>query len=395
MKTIVQLQAELRAAAEQVEALSQELAQFQPSDNKKGLDFTHIQAIGKRYPVEKHALTGVDADFQRQYLTLLAAPLLLESQEPENGWLFLQRIICGAGCDIPLADLQADAATITDQQLDVFSAAVIEHGLADALMLDEMLLYLACRGGEAMKDWLAALAELLGRTLTQVQELAQLAGFIATENKDGLADFTNRELSIPIERFNFYIYPILKNYARNNGKIFSYWGDGCTPITEEQFRSIPSNVSCVVIRNAIFAHRTLELNKGGCDLLMEDCIVRDIDNRTYQHPCVKINLTGNVMIRRCRFENLNSCDYYAIWIGTSKSFVLENVSFRGISSTRSYGETLKFAHCQMRTVVMENIRSTEKWYNGDGGTASEDCYYKNCTGKTNSLPAGLREKTGD
>lgn len=394
MKTIVQLQAELRAAAEQVEALSQELAQFQPSDNKKGLDFTHIQAIGKRYPVEKHALTGADADFQRQYLTLLTAPLLLESQEPENGWLFLQRIICGAGCDIPLVDLQADAATITDQQLDAFSAAVIEHGLADALMLDEMLLYLACRGGEAMKDWLAALAELLGRTLTQVQELAQLAGFIATENKDGLADFTNRELSIPIERFNFYIYPILKNYTRNNGKIFSYWGDGCTPIAEEQFHSIPSNVSCVVIRNAIFAHCTLELNIGRRDLLMEDCVVRDIDNRSYEHPCFKTDSMGNVVIRRCRFENLYSNDY-TVHIHNARTFALENIYLYNIQSTASSGYTLYFGHCQMNTVVMENIRSSSYWYYGDGGTASEDCYYRNCTGKTSSLPAGLKRKEGN
>ena len=81
MKTITQLRTELREAAEHIELLSQELAQLQPNEPKKGLDFTHIQTIGKRYPILNHCLAREDADFRQQYLTLLVAPLLLESPE--------------------------------------------------------------------------------------------------------------------------------------------------------------------------------------------------------------------------------------------------------------------------------------------------------------------------
>lgn len=397
MKTMTQLQAELRAAAEHIENLSRELAQLQPSEQKKTLDFAHIQTIGKRYPIRDHCLVRMDADFQRQYLTLLTAPLLLESREPENGWLFLQRILCGVGCAIPLTDLQADAASLTEQQLDTFSAAVLERGLVDALMLDGMLLFLACQGGETMRDWLAALATLLACTLSQVQELADLAALIAGEDETGLRAFAKRTTVRRLRTMNGYILPILKWYAQVEDGVCYYYGDGETPLDVDGYvmkllnkqRAKGRALLRVEIRNAVMAEKAVYLNMGDCQLLMEDCTVRDI---SCDKTCFKCNLDESLVFRHCRFERLSSYFDEAIEIESNLPFILENVHFHDIINVPFMPNVICFSQCQMRTVTMENIYGGMDWYGGKGGTATPDCYYKNCKGRTSGLPDGLKEK---
>ena len=403
MKTITQLQAELRAAAEHIENLSRELAQLQPSSRKKGLDFAHIQTIGKRYPIQDHCLVRMDADFQRQYLTLLTAPLLLESREPENGWLFLQRILCGAGCTLHLADLQADAAALTEQQLDAFSAAVLERGLADALMLDGMLLCLSSKGGEAVQDWLAALAELLGRTLPQIRELSELAALIVQEDQEGLRAFTQRDLAVSLSPANCHILPHLKWYAQVKDGVCYYYGDGETPLNVDNCimkildgqQAKGKALTRVEIRNAVMAEKAVYLNMGDCQLLIEDCTVRDIDQGTKDY-CFRCIFNSSAVIRRCKFERLKACDYTVAIKCESygKSPILfDEVHFQDIRSTTMCGAfTLSFDKCEMRAVTMDNIHGMGYWYYGNKGIATPDCYYRNCGWVANGLPDGLKEK---
>lgn len=391
MKTITQLQADLRAAAERIESLSLELAQLQPSGQKKGLDFAHIQAIGTRYPILDHCLVQLDGDFQRKYLTLLAAPLLLESQEPENGWLFLQRILCGTGCAVPLADLQADAAMLTDQQLDSFSAAVLERGLADALMLDGMLLYLSCRGGEDVRDWLAALAELLGRTLDQIRELARLAVLISKEDREGLKNFIQQEQAMDLFPVRCHIFLVLDWYIQVKSQTLSVCGNSRTPLDTAQLEKLISSkrsqLQRIEIRNALFSDKAVTLNVGNCQLLLENCVIQNINSdETCFYGSGKM-----VTIRRCCFEHLSSPDF-TIDFRNCPSLVLEHVSFNNIQSTEPRGYTLNFDFCQMQAVTMEKIKG-HRWYSSwTTTTVTPDCYYKNCVGDTFGLPIGMKKK---
>lgn len=396
MKTMTQLQAELRATAEHIENLSRELAQLQPSDQKKGLDFAHIQTIGKRYPIQDHCLVQMDADFQRQYLTLLTAPLLLEPREPENGWLFLQRILCGAGCTLHLADLQVDAASLTEQQLDTFSAAVLERGLADALMLDGMLLCLSSKGGEAVQDWLAALAELLGRTLPQVRELVELATFIAQEDKSGLRSFTRRKLTISLIKMGCHILPILGWYAQVKDGVLSCLGDGHTPLMNlekmiPELFSMRQILTYVEFRKMVFTGKPVELDIGNFQLLLEDCVIRDIECREDKACFCAAFSNNSVVLRHCRFERLLSAGY-TVCINGVRPLVLEDVHFQDIQNIGRDGIALWFDSCKMCAVTMDNIQSGGWWYSGLGGYATSDCYYKRCKGKKIDLPSGLEKK---
>lgn len=392
MKTMTQLQAELRAAAEHIENLSRELAQLQPSGQKKALDFTHIQTIGKRYPIQDHCLVRMDADFQRQYLTLLTAPLLLESREPENGWLFLQRILCGAGCTLHLADLQADAAALTEQQLDTFSAAVLERGLADALMLDGMLLCLSSKGGNAMQDWLSALAELLGRTLPQIRELSELAALIAQENQEGLRAFTQRDLIFSLSPMKCHILPILKWYAQTIGSVYYLYGDGETAQNGDiiNCHEISKSNQRIEIRNMIFSRSPIIWGSfDALSILLERCKIQNITNhgQGFVKDAIYISSKVSLEIKECQFRHLYG--EHSVNFSSCESLRIEESYFEDLHGI------IWFPYCNIKNVIIENARNknnTGAWYQGSGGTATPDCYYKNCKGEARNIPNGLKEK---
>ena len=189
MKTVTELQAQLRETAARLELLSGDIAALQKSQKKQGLDFQHIETVGKRYPLTTHCMKDQPKELQKGYFTLLGALLLLDCKYPENGWLFVQRLLTTAGCSVSLMDLQVSAATLTIEQLDQTTKEVIAKELQNAMLLDLMLLYLACAGKAAGQEYIAVMAELLGAQPQQVQELAQLAGLVAKKDAEKLQEF--------------------------------------------------------------------------------------------------------------------------------------------------------------------------------------------------------------
>lgn len=395
MKTITQLQAELRAAAEHIETLSQELAQLQPAKSKQGLDFANIRALAKRAPIGKHRLCGESADLQQEYLTLLTAPLLLDCQEPENGWLFLQRTIYKAGSDCTTDDLRANAATLNDRQLDRFSDAICKAGLADALMLDGMLLCLTCGGGASMRAWLAQLAAYLGRTLEQVDELGQLAALLVRSDKEALPSFLRRDLHIDLSTVVSYISHLLGLqgwFLQKNKKHWVLYGDGLTPLdAQEVFSALNlSNCRTLEVRNAVFAGSPFVLDAASYPIRFYQCVFRDITST--DGSCVQCQSRYLIEFHHCRFEQLEADDFTVSIQGAAGGFILDNVQFRNIRSKASGGWTLHFSKCAMHAVTMEEIHSKQYWYYGAGGSASTDCFYTRCSGGASNLPKGVQKK---
>lgn len=392
MKTITQLQAELRAAAEHIETLSQELAQLQPAESKQGLDFANIRALAKRAPIGKHRLCGESADLQQEYLTLLTAPLLLDCQEPENGWLFLQRTIYKAGSDCSTDDLRANAATLNDRQLDRFSDTIRKAGLADALMLDGMLLCLTCGGGASMRAWLAQLAAYLGRTLQQVDELGQLAALLVRSDKECLWAFLRRNLHIDLCAMEPYISSLLGWFTYCTKESCFVYGDGLTPLDAQEILSALNLSGCrtLEIRNAVFAGSPFVLDAASYPIRFYHCVFQDITNTG--DSCVQCQSSFPVEFHHCRFERLTAHDYTVRIEGPSGGFILDDVQFRNIRSTVYNGYTLNFSKCDMHAVTMEEIYGGRRWYNGSGGTASADCFYTRCSNDAICLPRGLQKK---
>ena len=177
MKTIRELQKEMRDTAAWLEEASRDLSDLQTSRETSGeqVNFQRLQALGERYPILNHCLKDKTSAFQQQYLTLLAGLLLAEPAHAQDGWLLLQRIIAGGGVRLSLEELQVDAATLTPEQMDGFTTAVFQDELGDALLLDGLLLCLTIGGGQVAWDYLSGLAELIRCPAERLQKLAALA----------------------------------------------------------------------------------------------------------------------------------------------------------------------------------------------------------------------------
>ena len=96
----------------------------------------------------------------------------------------MQRLLTTAGCSVSLTGLQADAGALTAEQLDQTTAELITKELQNGMLLDLMLLYLACEGREQAQDYITTVAELLGSQLQEVRELAKLAAYIAKKDAE-------------------------------------------------------------------------------------------------------------------------------------------------------------------------------------------------------------------
>lgn len=205
MKTITELQAELRTVTENINAISGELTALQKTKTRQEIDFRHIEIVGSRYAPPTHCMKGQPAKLQRHYFVLLSALLLRECKNPENGWLFVQRLATAAGCPAALADLQADAAGLTAAQMDQATAELIASKQQNALLVDMMLLYLACEGENDGKEYLAMIAELLGSQAEQIEMLAEFSGLIAKEDGARAQNFIQDKSGLKLEPFIQYI----------------------------------------------------------------------------------------------------------------------------------------------------------------------------------------------
>ena len=103
MKTIRELQKEMRDTAAWLEEASRDLSDLQTSRETSGeqVNFQRLQALGERYPILNHCLKDKTSAFQQQYLTLLAGLLLAEPATPRTAGCFCRGSLQEAECGCP------------------------------------------------------------------------------------------------------------------------------------------------------------------------------------------------------------------------------------------------------------------------------------------------------
>ena len=400
METISEVQAELRAINVRIEELTRKLSDLQPIQGKPcGVDFSKIQTLGTRYPIENHCLGGQPEVVQHPYLVLLAGLLLAEPAHAEDGWLLLQRIAAGGGVTRPLTDFQVDAATLTPEQLDRFSTEIGQAGLTDPLLLDGLLLCLTIQGGRSAWDYLGGLTELLGCPVPVLRELASLAVSIAKgeETWEKLALSTPRpsklrkpptlEVSAPVERPPQLSFPMPSQAL--------LVGSGKTPVPQELYRRlIQSGATNIVIRDAQFSGYPLKLvaSGEGSSLTLENCVISATTSEDV--ACFLCRGFEKLTFQNCLFQNLSAPDYTfvlreigRIWLQDTK---LMDIS---ATNTKKYPAAI-YMDCSQGTLenmAIERIFSPFYWYYGLGKYEVRNCTYQNCQGNTVYLPTGFQK----
>lgn len=180
MKTIDEIQSELRALALELE----QLKQSNDAAENLTVDFKKLSANGYRYPITPHPLESFDEHANKCYLTVLLTVAQFEPEMLSESLLLAHRIAFGMNYLGEGGDLQeefAAAQTLTFSQLDEITSLFRETDERLMLILECMLTAGAFDKGrlEAFK-YIAELAVLLNVDKEQLVFLSNMAAVILT-----------------------------------------------------------------------------------------------------------------------------------------------------------------------------------------------------------------------
>lgn len=212
MRTIEEIQSELRAMALELE----QLKQTKESDNLTA-DFRQISANASRYPIKPHPLEGFDEHAKKCYITLLLTVARFESDTLSDSLLLAHRIAFGMEYLHKGEELQEEfntAQTLTFAQLDEITALFKDNDERLMLILECLLTAGVFTSGrqEAM-EYIAQLAVLLNVGKEELVFLSNMAGVILTgdiknykckvKNEYEIFNVYLKDIDIPIKLFSW------------------------------------------------------------------------------------------------------------------------------------------------------------------------------------------------
>lgn len=179
MRTIEEMQSELRAMALELE----QLKQTKESDNLTA-DFRQISANASRYPIKPHPLEGFDEHAKKCYVTLLLTVARFESDTLSDNLLLAHRIAFGMEYLHKGEELQEEfntAQTLTFAQLDEITALFKDNDERLMLILECLLTAgVFASGRQEAMEYIAQLAVLLNVGKEELVFLSNMAAVILT-----------------------------------------------------------------------------------------------------------------------------------------------------------------------------------------------------------------------
>ena len=178
MKTIAEIQSELRKLCQELEALKQE-----QEAKAKEVDLKKICAVASRYPIENHPMLNEDEHHKDMYLQILFSVAVLEKQNNEDGIKTICRIAYGMGYTGDFESLLIKAQTMNFDILDECTRLFGKGELKYILLLECMLVTAEFDGGKRRAlEYISELAVLLNITKEDIVFLANLARVILTQD---------------------------------------------------------------------------------------------------------------------------------------------------------------------------------------------------------------------
>ena len=238
MKTIGEIQSELRKLCQELEALKQE-----QEAKANEVDLKKISAVASRYPIENHPMLNEDEHHKDMYLQILFSVAVLEKQNNEDGIKTICRIAYGMGYAGDFERLLIKANTMNFDILDECTRLFGKSELKYILLLECMLVTAEFDGGKRRAlEYISELAVLLNITKEDIVFLANLARVILTQDLNEYtidmqtntslydcylvnfwSEFDIQFIEVPymLEKQGYYVLP-LKNFSINKKLTFSY-----------------------------------------------------------------------------------------------------------------------------------------------------------------------------
>lgn len=384
MKTITEMQTQIREMSLKLNEFARDLSNFNQSENQsKNIDFNQIKAIGIRNPINGHILEKEDISVKKKYITMLITLVYLANEKQENAWLLIQRIAAGANFTEELINLSVDAVNITDSQIDEFTLNIANAHLTNAFILDAMLIYLSFENAnDKMLEFISALFELVKCEKKALQELAELSKIIAEQDSSKYLEFCFRELEIDLVDTFGYIKVFHDGLFVCNSKAFVLEYKQKKEITKEIMDKLPKVIrsSRVTMENIVFNNFSKDDNWfefEKCDEInISHCEFNSLVNSINAKTC------GNVLINDNIFKSMSN---RALYLTECKSLSVSRCKFESCSyrtdDKYDYGYQAEAYGGAIYLSYVKNVKVSDSEFEycsskqGEGGTADGSVAY--------------------
>lgn len=200
MSTIIEIQQQLRDMTEdfhrQIIALTQELSDItvlETDVKPKKMNFSRLERLGEKRPIENHPLKAAPMDTRRRYLTFLCAVAQMTPHYADDAWLFIQRISSSVGMG-RLESYAVNAMRLTEEDIEIFVDDLYHKGLRLVFALDAMLVCLAA-GTQCEKEqaFMIHIIGLLDISQTNIRRLIRDSVQMAEQGLDNYADWLAKQ----------------------------------------------------------------------------------------------------------------------------------------------------------------------------------------------------------
>ena len=184
MKSLVDIQLELKNLMKTIDNLSVDIEKLKPSSNQSETSVVrHIELIAKKYPILNKNLAKASEYEKNLYIAALSMVSYQNTKNLDKKLIYIYRMIVGCNYSCTLDELKK--VGMVDIEKILGSLEYIPNKLRNCLILD--LLIIANIAGEALDGELELISEiavLLGRTEEDLRVISQLAKSLLEIDKE-------------------------------------------------------------------------------------------------------------------------------------------------------------------------------------------------------------------
>lgn len=444
MKTITEMQKEIKNISSLLEELSKDIMEFGKGEKEKISEdiFERIKSEGKRNPIKGHPVAGKEDMIKNHYMTLLISAIYVSDKNTLDAWLIAQRIACGISLSGELEEIGVDALSLTEKQLDEFTYSIIENRLEEVFCFDLLLIYSVCGSGDIkMLEYLADMFSLVNCSKTKIMELSELAKIVIRQNREDYLEFCIGNHEIDLTQFFCYIELFHHGLLVYSPELFYIRYPDKRMLSDKLLDKLPEEIisRTVLIENTLFENvkdkRFLKF-RGNKKIEIKNCrfknvdkapefadvselVVRDsefikMDGRALYVTGTNCVLIENSEFTECSYRTDSRCEEAyggALYFSKIDSLTVSNSSFKDcyarhgedgcVNGAAAYMydiERCKFVSDKFTNCYCEYYRYASWWKDcgyliGLGGTcdvSAENCIYKNCSYISSKLEDGFR-----
>ncbi len=198
MKTIEELQAELRLICSELEKLKES----QKAETRE-VNFREIAARAERYPILGHPMVNEVEHTKDMYILMLLSVAALDDEKYEESFMTIYRIAFGMNFSGNIESLFLSAKSMKFETLDECTWLFLNSKLRLVLLLECMMIAAGFENGKRRAmEYIAQLAVMLNVGKDEIEFLANLARVVLTQD---LNEYKTDFLNVYGDIFDCYI----------------------------------------------------------------------------------------------------------------------------------------------------------------------------------------------